>query len=710
MTRIALTDTSLFNQASPAALTDSRFQILENGQQRLHTYVLGYGDSGASLPEQVELVSVPVNGQLYYDSNQNYRFDAGETVLAGDRLPGTAIGGVETTAPHLFYQAPADQVGAGLDRFQLRTHENNGGTNSATVVVDVTEKPLFSLNGERPGVDAESGVHLEHMPDTLITGLEFNDSAAVTGFDITLIHGFKPGDDLRLEGIEHMEVFSGVEVNYHFWEDKVQRIFLSSQDGAPVDHKVWQTLLDKLRLANETGALHNGERVVKFDPYYKDQQPNTVLDSAPLLKLSVEGGIESEPYHWIDRVGETDVSWTSSGARAVTSPGYEARPQVTVNIEPLTAAQLDGASNAVEDQAVFEFYPYPTTTEIRLPVGIGAQIESIPIAVSVPQVLEQELQGLIDRLVVDRPQEDTSQLLSQLTSLHQGLGEMILHSTKLEVDAALIEPEGQVTIDGTPIMLVDTTGLPADMELELSSNKGVTAVIGEGTINVSGSGSYVYAQSGSQTLTAQGSNNMLHGGAGDDQFIGMLQGNTLHGGLGHDLVTYSGQLADYQVTWGLGVVQIEAVSGSADTAYDKLINIEEIRFADQTLMQHETTEQAAISMLYNQTLGRQADHDGFQFWNERLDDHSMGSVVLGFLASEEYRARTGVEFDKLSLADQVEELYQGVLLRDSDAAGKAHWLGLLQSGVSMESVAEGFVYSAELIAQYQTSSSWDFSL
>ncbi len=257
-------------------------------------------------------------------------------------------------------------------------------------------------------------------------------------------------------------------------------------------------------------------------------------------------------------------------------------------------------------------------------------------------------------------------------------------------------------------IFLDASVLPTGSDLELS-HTAFAVVTGDVTIKAGTAGGHVYAMAGSQTLIDEGGNGILHGGAGDDQLHGHLHNATLHGGLGHDAAVYSGNMADYKVYQVEGALRLESLAGP-QSGIDTLINIEEIRFADQTMALEVSQTQAAITTLYGQILDRQPELGGYAFWNEALEQSSIGTMAIDFLQSAEYAARTGTDFNQLDAAGQVEELYKGILGREADAGGLAFWQGTLTAGSTLSQIAEGFVYSQELTEQYQTSSNWDFSL
>lgn len=98
-----------------------------------------------------------------------------------------------------------------------------------------------------------------------------------------------------------------------------------------------------------------------------------------------------------------------------------------------------------------------------------------------------------------------------------------------------------------------------------------------------------------------------------------------------------------------------------------------------------------VSRLYERCLNRTGDYDGEKYWQGMLM-HNLRTgteVAYGFVFSDEVKNKN------LSDEDFVEMLYEVMMGRASDAAGKADWLYKLANGVGREGVFKGFAHSAE---------------
>ena len=108
---------------------------------------------------------------------------------------------------------------------------------------------------------------------------------------------------------------------------------------------------------------------------------------------------------------------------------------------------------------------------------------------------------------------------------------------------------------------------------------------------------------------------------------------------------------------------------------------------------------AFVQRLYSLCLNRKADVAGMNNWTAALNSKSQDGahVAYGFFFSNEFKDQN------LSNEDYVEVLYQVLLGRSSDAAGKAGWVQQLSKGTDRLDVFRGFVHSnefSEICAEY----------
>ncbi|MCR5618394.1 MAG: DUF4214 domain-containing protein [Clostridiales bacterium] len=109
-----------------------------------------------------------------------------------------------------------------------------------------------------------------------------------------------------------------------------------------------------------------------------------------------------------------------------------------------------------------------------------------------------------------------------------------------------------------------------------------------------------------------------------------------------------------------------------------------------TLTFNEEKVKSFVTRLYQLSLSRDPDPDGFDFWVNELKKGSDGKTVSkGFIFSPELSDK------KLSDEDYVEVLYKIFLDRASESEGKAFWVKQLKNGSTREQVFDGFCGSEE---------------
>ena len=104
-----------------------------------------------------------------------------------------------------------------------------------------------------------------------------------------------------------------------------------------------------------------------------------------------------------------------------------------------------------------------------------------------------------------------------------------------------------------------------------------------------------------------------------------------------------------------------------------------------------TKIRAFVTRNYRVILGREPDADGLNYWAQRLasGEATAAEIINGFVNSDEFKSKN------LSYGDQVEVLYQVMLDRGSDAAGKAYWVSMLNGGNPLAAIINGFCNSVE---------------
>lgn len=403
------------------------------------------------------------------------------------------------------------------------------------------------------------------------------------------------------------------------------------------------------------------------------------------------------------------------------------KPVSQITIEPVISEREDtDTSSELADIPLHFTSDNTPVTILRVPEGVGVTARANETASS--------QNGLADALFLlqqqSTPESDEEALVNSLerwVSEHQSavgwVNKITLTGTGSTPPTQPIKLSGSEG-DNTEVIIVDAGQLPAGSQLELD-NIEFAIITGEVTIRGGAGSNVVFAGSGSQNIVLGADDDELHGGSGDDTLgseggddrlfgeagndtlFGGAGADLLHGGIHSDVVTYTDDRAAYMVEQRNGMVTVTRIDDATDR--DTLVNVERITFADDVFIPEYEAGHQAIATLYQQVLGRQADLGGFQWWSQDIDRGlPLGDISAHFLRSAEYEAQQGVSFDTLSIDAQIEQLYEAVLGRASDAAGKAFWLNEAAQGSSIEQIAGAFVTSVELQGQYLQAEEWSF--
>jgi Tol biopolymer transport system component len=163
---------------------------------------------------------------------------------------------------------------------------------------------------------------------------------------------------------------------------------------------------------------------------------------------------------------------------------------------------------------------------------------------------------------------------------------------------------------------------------------------------------------------------------------------------GLDVVTYQGRLADYSVDTSGDTV---LVNGAERGTFDALTDIERLQFSDTMYALAADDVAGQAYRIYQAAFNRSPDAAGIGFWIGAMDAGvSLESVAAGFVASSEFSAMYANASGNGAIVDR---LYQNVLHRAGEAAGLAFWTNALDSGAaSLAQVLAAFSESPENIA------------
>lgn len=191
-------------------------------------------------------------------------------------------------------------------------------------------------------------------------------------------------------------------------------------------------------------------------------------------------------------------------------------------------------------------------------------------------------------------------------------------------------------------------------------------------------------------------------GGGDDRLDGGAGSDVLVGGDGVDTVVYAGAQADYafRLTSGGQVTVTDLDNGDVD----RIVQIEQGAFSDGVVglgfTQASPAQLQQLGLMYQIVLDRAGEFDGFGYW---LASGKQGSELAGqFLESGEFQKASATLGDDAF----VTLLYQNALGRTADADGRAYWNAFLDEHSRADMVA-AWTASAEVQAvQYGTEGLW----
>ena len=188
----------------------------------------------------------------------------------------------------------------------------------------------------------------------------------------------------------------------------------------------------------------------------------------------------------------------------------------------------------------------------------------------------------------------------------------------------------------------------------------------------------------------------IDGGAGDDLLRGGGGADQIAGGDGIDTAFYSGGLRSYSLAVsGTGLTVVDNRTAGAVDGTDAVTGVEILSFADGRLVFDANDPAARVARLYEAALDRLPDQAGLNFWIGAVQGgQPLSALASGFLASNEFQSRFGGA--ATPNAAFVDQLYQNVLGRAGEAAGRDFWLNTLNSGAATRAdVLVAFSESAE---------------
>ena len=202
---------------------------------------------------------------------------------------------------------------------------------------------------------------------------------------------------------------------------------------------------------------------------------------------------------------------------------------------------------------------------------------------------------------------------------------------------------------------------------------------------------------GNNTVVAGAGNNNVTTGSGNDTVIlsGTAHTDLVNTGAGYDVVQLDGSAEDY--TFTVGNNYNVTLTGAQTAA---ISNAEFLSFVDtdgtvSSIALAQNAAEAAALRLYEGILGRDADATGAQQWTTQVNEGvSLSTIAQSFVNSAEFTDVDNTAF--------INTLYTELLGRadgvGEDTAGLQGWLSVLANGGSKADVVASIASSQEAIA------------
>ena len=161
------------------------------------------------------------------------------------------------------------------------------------------------------------------------------------------------------------------------------------------------------------------------------------------------------------------------------------------------------------------------------------------------------------------------------------------------------------------------------------------------------------------------------------------------GGKGFDRAILDLAKDTYSIEWADGTLVIDKKDGASLLTST---SVEFFSFVDDILIVVDDAIEAQVARLYDLLLGRGADYEGLAYWIGALDEGvAVHDIAAGFAFSNEY-IDLGSD---LSNEEFLTLLYVQTLGREAEDAGVDYWVGQLETGMARGTVATNFALSNE---------------
>jgi serralysin len=190
---------------------------------------------------------------------------------------------------------------------------------------------------------------------------------------------------------------------------------------------------------------------------------------------------------------------------------------------------------------------------------------------------------------------------------------------------------------------------------------------------------------------------VLTGTNSSETFRGGLGNDVIDGGAGLDYASFAGLSSQYSIQVGSNTSLSDTESGRDGT--DSLVNVERLIFADTNIALDLEGIAGQAYRIYEAVLGRAPDLVGLGYWINDMDNGvSLTTIAQGFIASPEFQGKYGAN---PSYETYINLLYNNILERDPDTVGMNYWVSNMRNGVDtpaavLASFSEGYENTANV--------------
>jgi Domain of unknown function (DUF4214)/FG-GAP-like repeat/RTX calcium-binding nonapeptide repeat (4 copies) len=202
----------------------------------------------------------------------------------------------------------------------------------------------------------------------------------------------------------------------------------------------------------------------------------------------------------------------------------------------------------------------------------------------------------------------------------------------------------------------------------------------------------------SEFLNGTNQKDVILGLGGDDVIQGLAGDDMIDGGDGLDIAIYTGSSDDYQIQMEEDSIVVKDLRVHGDGT-DFIRGMERLQFSDINVALDIAGTAGQAYRIYEAVLGRAPDLEGLGYWINDMDNGvSLTTIAKGFVSSPEFQSKYGAN---PSYETYLNLLYNNILDRDPDTDGMNYWVSNMRNGIDtpaivLASFSEGYENTANV--------------